>query len=68
MTIMNVAVKNSRNDPEPIVVTFHDETVSAVAYLSVEEAQNFVTEVAAGISRRKHYEAQHAEEARNGDQ
>lgn len=68
MTSMNVAVKNTENEPEPIVVTLHDETVSAVAYLSVEEAQNLVTEVAAGISRRKHYEAQHAEEARNGDQ
>lgn len=68
MTTMNIAVCNAENDLTPITVAYHDETVSAFLNLTVEEAQHLVTELAAGISRRKHYEAQHAEEARSGDQ
>ena len=61
MTTMKVAVNNTENHPSPIIVMFHDEAVSSSVSLTVEEAQNLVTEIAAGISRRKQYEAQHAE-------
>lgn len=56
MTTMNVAVNNTQNHPSPIVVTFHDETFSSSVFLTVGEAQNLVTEVAAGIARRKQHE------------
>lgn len=60
MTTTKVAVNNTQNHPSPIVVTLHDETLSSSVFLTVEEAQNLVTEVAAGIARRKQHEAQHA--------